>query len=238
MPAVDNRLDVLPRCGEETVGKIKQVRVRMARAFILLLLFTLTASAFGSINAQAQEQISSLVLNKNEINLEVGATSALTATAVYVSGTTENVTVKTDWNSGDPDVASVYAGSVTAKKEGKTVITSTYMGKTVIVNVSVTKRVRSLLKDKQIVELRQDQSEQIKLTAYYDDGTSEDVTAKADWNIDNGSIATVVNGKVTGQSSGSTNITAKNGGRHYRTGRVEVGQPCGRRCIERQNNCL
>ncbi|MGG2197972.1 Ig-like domain-containing protein [Paenibacillus validus] len=188
---------------------MKQLRVRMTRLLMLLLGFVVATSAFGSVSVRAQEQISSLVLNKNELSLEVGATAALTATAVYVSGTTENVTVKTEWNSGDPDVASVYAGSVTAKKEGKAVITSTYMGKTVIVNVDVTKRVRSLIKDKQLIELRQGQSEQIKLTAYYDDGTSEDVTAKSDWNIDNGSIATVVNGNVTGQSSGRTSITAK-----------------------------
>ncbi|WP_254635139.1 Ig-like domain-containing protein [Paenibacillus sp. GbtcB18] len=154
-------------------------------------------------------EVTSLVLNKNELSLEVGGTASLTATAVYDSGATENVTVKTDWTSGSPEIASVYAGSVTAKKEGKAVITATHKGKTVIVNVTVNKHVRSLIKDVQTIDLRKGKSEQIKLTAYYDDGTNEDVTKKAEWNIDNGSVATVVNGLVTGQSSGTAIVSAK-----------------------------
>lgn len=184
------------------------MRHRMMRWLVLVLVLALATSGFGGTALAAQEQISNLVLNKNEVSLEVGGTASLTATAVYVSGATENVTVKTEWSTGDAEVATVYAGSISAKKEGKAVITATYMGKTVIVNVTVTKRVRSLIKDKQLIDLRQGQSEQVKLTAYYDDGSTEDVTAKADWNIENGSVATVVNGLVTGHSSGSTTISA------------------------------
>jgi hypothetical protein len=176
---------------------------------LLLITLLVGSSSFGGTSAYAAEEISKLVLNKNELSLEVGGTASLTATALYVSGSTETVTIKTDWNSGETDIATVYAGVVTAKKEGTAVITATYMGKTVIVNVTVTKHVRSLIKDKQKIDLRKGQSEQISITAYYDDGSSENVTTKSEWNIDNGSIATVVNGLVTGQSSGAAVVTAK-----------------------------
>ncbi|WP_455749702.1 Ig-like domain-containing protein [Paenibacillus chitinolyticus] len=182
--------------------------MRAMRILALFLTLTLVSSSFGAMSAMALE-VTSLVLNKNELSLEVGGTASLTATAVYDSGATENVTVKTDWTSGSPEIASVYAGSVTAKKEGKAVITATHKGKTVIVNVTVSKHVRSLIKDVQTIDLRKGKSEQIKLTAYYDDGTNEDVTKKAEWNIDNGSVATVVNGLVTGQSSGTAIVSAK-----------------------------
>ncbi|MFD7525775.1 Ig-like domain-containing protein [Paenibacillus chitinolyticus] len=182
--------------------------MRAMRILALFLTLTLVSSSFGAMSAMALE-VTSLVLNKNELSLEVGGTASLTATAVYDSGATENVTVKTDWTSGSPEIASVYAGSVTAKKEGKAVITATHKGKTVIVNVTVNKHVRSLIKDVQTIDLRKGKSEQIKLTAYYDDGTNEDVTKKAEWNIDNGSVATVVNGLVTGQSSGTAIVSAK-----------------------------
>ncbi|MFS0836830.1 Ig-like domain-containing protein [Paenibacillus sp. 1P03SA] len=182
--------------------------MRAMRILALFLTLTLVTGSFGAMSAMALE-VTSLVLNKNELSLEVGGTASLTATAVYDSGATENVTVKTDWTSGSPDIASVYAGSVTAKKEGKAVITATHKGKTVIVNVTVSKHVRSLIKDVQTIDLRKGKSEQIKLTAYYDDGTNEDVTKKAEWNIDNGSVATVVNGLVTGQSSGTAIVSAK-----------------------------
>ncbi|MDF2935406.1 MAG: group 2 Ig protein [Paenibacillaceae bacterium] len=187
---------------------------RIMLVMLLLALITNTIGLGGTavLAATTSEEISSLVLNKNELTMEVGDTAALTATAVYVSGSTATVTVKTEWNSGTPGVATVYAGTVTAKSEGKAVITATYLGQTVVVNVTVVKRVRTLVKDKQTVDLRKGESEQVTLTAYYDDGTTEDVTKKADWNSDSSSVATVVNGLVKGQNSGKAVVTASYNG--------------------------
>ncbi|TDF94367.1 hypothetical protein E1757_23400 [Paenibacillus piri] len=181
---------------------------RMTRTLLLFLVLMLAMSSFAG-SALAADEISSLVLNKNEISLEVGATTNLTATAVFASGSTENVTVKTDWNSGAADIATVYAGAVTGKKEGTVVITATYLGKTVIVNATVTKRVKTMTKDKQTVDLRLGQTDNVSLTAYYDDGMTENVTNKADWAIDNNAVATVTNGLITGLGAGSAIITAK-----------------------------
>jgi hypothetical protein len=182
---------------------------RIARILSLLLVLIVAAGQFNSSHVFAADDITNLVLSKNELVLEVGSTTNITSTAIFTSGTTENVTVKTDWNSGSADVASVYAGAVTGKKEGTAVITATYLAKTVIVNVTVTKKVKSLTKDKQLINLRFNQSEAVVVTAYYDDGTTEDVSNKADWTSSNDSIATVTNGLVKGLASGSTTITAK-----------------------------
>src|SRR5689334_9330720 len=95
------------------------VKFRHSKWFSLVFIFILAAQTLAAGSALAAEEISKLVLNKNELALQVGDTANLTATAIFVSGATENATVKTDWNSGTPDVASVYAGVVTAKKEGK-----------------------------------------------------------------------------------------------------------------------
>lgn len=173
----------------------------------LFVIFILASQAIFTGSAFAANDISKLVLNKNELNLQVGDTANLTATAVFTSGSTENATVKTDWNSGTTDVATVYAGVVTAKKEGKAVITATYLGETVIVNVTVTKKVKSLTTDKQALDLRLNGTSQVLITAYYDDGTSADVTSKADYTVASSSVATVTNGLVKGQNPGSTTIT-------------------------------
>jgi hypothetical protein len=173
----------------------------------LVVIFILASQAIFTGSAFAANDISKLVLNKNELNLQVGDTANLTATAVFTSGSTENATVKTDWNSGTTDVATVYAGVVTAKKEGKAVITATYLGETVIVNVTVTKKVKSLTTDKQALDLRLNGTSQVLITAYYDDGTSADVTSKADYTVASSSVATVTNGLVKGQNPGSTTIT-------------------------------
>ncbi|MDU0205085.1 Ig-like domain-containing protein [Paenibacillus sp. MAH-36] len=185
------------------------MRFRHSKWLSLVFIFILASQSLIAGNAFAADEISKLVLNKNELALQVGDTANLTATAIFVSGSTENATVKTDWNSGTTDVASVYAGVVTAKKEGKAVITATYMGKTEIVNVTVSKKVKSLTTDKRSLELRLNGTDQLLITAYYDDGTSEDVTSKADYTVDTSSIVTVTNGLVKGQNPGSANVTIK-----------------------------
>lgn len=177
------------------------------RIFLLVILLVIQSLATGT--AFAANEISKLVLNKNELALQIGEIANLTATAIYESGSSENATIKTDWNSSSPDVASVYAGVVTAKKEGTAVLTATYMGKTVTVNVDVRKKVKSLTIDKNSLDLRLNATEQVAITAYFDDGTTEDVTKKADYTVDNSSIVTVTNGLVKGQRPGSAKIAIK-----------------------------
>ncbi|GED34560.1 Ig-like domain-containing protein [Brevibacillus centrosporus] len=180
---------------------------------LLLLAILLLCGAGNAGIGYAADEISRLVLSKNEVTLEMGDSTALTATAVYVSGKAEEVTITTDWTSQSPDIAAAYAGRITAKAVGSTTVTATYMGKSVLVTVTVTKKVKALTLDKQSlnVQIDEDPAPQLELTALYSDGDSEDVTVKADWSIDNTAIATVINGKVKGISSGMGIITAKFG---------------------------
>lgn len=184
---------------------------RRFRSAIALLLMVLLVVQSSVVAAATEDEISRLVLSKNEVSLEEGGTASLTATAIYVTGSTSDVTIKTDWSSGNVDVATVYAGTITAKKEGTAVITATYLGKTVVVNVSVSKKVKALTMDVNDFDLRVGKEQQIELTAIYEDGSSEIVTKKATWSVDNYSVATVVNGLVTGKKSGTATVTAKLG---------------------------
>ncbi|KMZ42198.1 MULTISPECIES: Ig-like domain-containing protein [Bacillales] len=179
-----------------------------------MLLFLAVFLLVGTGNAGvglAADEISRLVLSKNEVTLENGDSTNLTATAIYVSGKTEDVTVKTEWTTQDANIASVYAGQITAKSVGKSTITATYMGKPVVVGVNVTKKVKALTTEDQTLNVRIGNTANVKLTAVYSDGTTEDVTTKADWSIDNPAIATVVNGAIKGLNSGSGTVTAKFG---------------------------
>ncbi|WP_165452207.1 Ig-like domain-containing protein [Paenibacillus thalictri] len=174
-------------------------------ALVLALLFSLCGQAF------AADEVSRLILSKNDLTLEIGDTYSITATAITVSGATDDVTIKTDWTSGTPSIASVYAGVITAKAEGTATITATYAGKTVVVNVNVEKKVRTLTKNKTSSSLRVGASDQISLVATYTDGTTANVTDKANWSTTNDSIASVNDGLITGVSSGSATINATYG---------------------------
>lgn len=181
---------------------------------VFLCMVVLLSSGFGTIgSAAAAEEISQLVLSQNEVTVETGDYQNLTATAIYVSGKTEDVTIKTTWSSADAEIATVYAGTIRGKKEGKVTVVANYLGKSVNVSVDVLKKVKILTTDKQNINIRTgvDNGVQVTLTASYEEGTPVVVTDKAQWTVDNQAIATVLNGKITGQSSGTAVVTAKYG---------------------------
>ncbi|MGN7384916.1 Bacterial Ig-like domain (group 2) [Chlamydia abortus] len=186
---------------------------RLQKIVQVVLCMTMLFYCMGAGSVMAAEEISRLVLSKNELTMEIGDTQSLTATAVYVNGKTEEVTIKTDWESENPEVASVYAGTITAKGEGTAVLTATYQGKTVVVKVTIHKKVKALTKDRHSLQLRTGVKEQVELTAFYSDGTKEVVTEKAEWSVDNYEVATVVNGTVEGLGSGTATVVAKFGSR-------------------------
>lgn len=162
--------------------------------------------------ALAADEISRLVLSKNELTLETGDTHSLSVTAVYVSGKTEDVTVKAEWNSEDISVATVHAGTITAKAVGTSVIKAEYAGKMAVAALTVNKKLKGLIVSPQEVDIRKGQEVQLKLEALYSDGTSEpDVSSKADWATDQSAVATVTNGLIKGQSAGTATVTAKFG---------------------------
>ena len=66
-------------------------------------------------------KVSSLTLNKSELNMNKGETDTLTATVAPASASNKNVT----WKSSDASVVSVSAGKLTAKKAGSATITAT-----------------------------------------------------------------------------------------------------------------
>lgn len=177
---------------------------------LLLILSTTGLTSMKSVSA-ADAELSKLVLSTNTVNLEMEDSITLTATAVYSDGKSSNVTVNTDWTSEDSTVASVYNGTITAKGEGTATIVAAYEGESQAVEVKVTKKVKALTKDKQSLDLRIGDKEQIELTAIYSDNTTEAVSSKAEWSSSDGKVATVINGSVRGLSAGTATITAKLG---------------------------
>lgn len=185
--------------------------LRMALCLLLVLGNSGLASAATAVT------LSKLVLNTNELTLAVGDTSSLTATAVYSDGTTANVTASADWSSNASSVATVYNGTITAKAEGTATIVGvyTYTDGTKLsqaVTVNVTKKVKALTQSVYTLDLKKGGSDTITLTATYTDNTTDStVSSDADWSTSDASVATVVNGKVTGIGAGTAVITGEYG---------------------------
>ena len=200
---------------------IKQRLAKVMAAFMaLVLIMTTTGLVSVNVASAADAEISKLVLSTDSLSLEIGDSSTLTATAVYSDGKSTNATISTDWTSDNSLVASVYNGTITAKGVGTATIVAVYDGKSQAVNVKVTKKVKALTKDKQTLDLRIGQEENINLTAIYTDNSDEKVSRSAEWTSSDNKVATVVNGSVRALSAGTATITAKLGKQSVT---VEVG---------------
>ncbi|WP_244159280.1 Ig-like domain-containing protein [Paenibacillus polysaccharolyticus] len=184
---------------------------RLTKYMVMMLVLILSISNVG-LAAAAEKELSKIVVSKNEMSLEVGDSGSVTVTGVYSDNTSANVTISSSWTSSDASVASAYNGSITAKKEGTATVTVAYQGQSQSIQIKVTKKVKALSKNVQDLDLRTGVTKDILLTATYSDNTTnEQAASSAEWSTSNEKVATVVNGKVTGQSAGTALITAKLG---------------------------
>ena len=147
----------------------------------------------------------SVSLNTNNIKLEVGGSTVLSA--IIAPDDTSNKTLS--WTSSDTNVATVKNGKVTAIGEGTAIITvKTINNKTATCNVTVNKKVvmpKSVTLNKS--ELRLIVGDTYTLTAAI---TPSDATDKTlSWSSSNTKVATVKNGKVTAIGKGTAIITVK-----------------------------
>lgn len=187
------------------------LKPRLTKYMVMMLVLMLSISNVG-LAAAADKELSKIVVSKNEMSLEVGDSSSVTVTGVYSDNTSTNVTISSSWSTSDTSIATVYNGAITAKKEGTATITVAYQGQSQTVQVKVTKKVKALSKNVQSLELRTGDTKDIILTATYSDNETNNAAAStAEWSTSDEKVATVVNGKVTGQSAGTAVITAKVG---------------------------
>lgn len=187
---------------------------------LLILLFAMPVWSASAYDPD-EDVIAKLVLSTNEVTLEEESSASVTATAIYSDGSSEVVTSLVDWSTADDSIATVYNGTITARGEGLTTIVAVFEGFSQSVTVEVNKKVKALTKNVQELTLLKDETETITLTATYSDNSTADVTEEADWYSDDETVATVVNGTVTGHRSGTATISAVYGSK-ITTVEVEV----------------
>ena len=149
-------------------------------------------------------KVTGVTLSKSSLNLNVGASSKLTATVKPSNATNKGVT----WSSSDKSIATVDAnGKVTAKKAGTVTITvTTKDGKyTAECTVKVTEvKVTGVTLSKSTLKLTVGDSSKLTATVKPSNATNKGVT----WSSSDKSIATVdSNGKVTAKKAGTVTIT-------------------------------
>ncbi|WNS41137.1 Ig-like domain-containing protein [Paenibacillus sp. MMS20-IR301] len=149
-----------------------------------------------------------LDLSEEQLSLKTSSSHALTLTATYADGTTEDVTAKAVWSSSNELVAFVKKGAVTTyKSAGTATISAAYGTLETSLEVEVG-TVSKLTASSDSVFLQSGGTKQLTLTAVAGDGSSSDVTASAAWASSDKSIALASKGLITGYTIGTATITA------------------------------
>ena len=160
-----------------------------------------TATCDVMVNAK----VTSVSLDKTEVELTEGDTHILTATINPDNATNKNVI----WSSSNASVATVSNGKVTAVKAGTATITVTTEdgGKTATCRVMVNEKiypVDGLSLNKSIAVLYEGETLTLTATITPSNATNKNVI----WSSNNTSVATVANGVVTALNAGTAIITA------------------------------
>lgn len=153
----------------------------------------------------------SLSVSASNASLPVGDTLQLSAVAAYTDGSTRDLTGSALWSSSSPNVLSIRgSGLVAGLTVGAATVTASSGGISGEASMAVSAPALAsiaLIPAGPTVPLGS--TLQLALTGTYSDGSTQDVTGQATWNLETPGIASVTpSGVVTGLQVGATGIEA------------------------------
>ena len=177
----------------------------------------------------------SIAVAPNPLNLPLGLTLPLKATATYGDKTTQDVTTSATWTVGDSSIVTVgnvgtAAGQVTGKAVGTTTVTATLSGFAAQVKVIVANpKLVSIALAPATARITAGQTQAFTATGSYDNSNAVDITTQVTWSSGNTAVAQVSNaggsnGVATSLIAGTATITAALSGVQG-TATLTVGQP-------------
>ena len=154
-------------------------------------------------------EVSSVVLDREDLSLYVGETQTLQATVLPENATDKTVT----WESSNPNVAAVEEGVVTANRTGTAIVTAKAGEMVASCMVTVSNRpvihVQSVTLNKESITLEVGSSETLIATVSPADASYPEVS----WESSDAAVAVVENGVVTAVAEGKAVITASADGK-------------------------
>ncbi|MCM3129207.1 Ig domain-containing protein [Paenibacillus provencensis] len=153
-----------------------------------------------------------LTVNKPSLFMKIGDTDNLSLTAVYPDEKETVVTNSATWTSSNEKVADVIGGKVYANASGSATITAKYGDRSIEIPVDV-EVARHLDLEEEELGMMVGGTHAFKLNATYLDGTTEEVTGKADWTSSDADFVYVSKGNVHAYKSGKATIKASYGGK-------------------------
>jgi len=172
----------------------------------------------NQINSECSSGVTleSIAITPTSASISAGGTEAFTATGIYSSGPTQNITNSVTWHSSSSSVATIAATGVgTGVSAGTSNITATLGGVTsnsaplrvtapTLVSIAITPTSASITAGA---------TEGFTATGTYSSGPTKNITSSVAWHSLSTAVATIAStGVATGVAAGTSNITAALGG--------------------------
>jgi trimeric autotransporter adhesin len=169
----------------------------------------------GSLNVSVTPAtIVSISISPGSVTIAAGESQAFTATATLTDGSTLDVTTSVHWSVTNPLLATISntlgtAGILSSLVAGSTTISASLDSITGTANLYVSAAsLVSISVGPNGLSLALGVPATLTATGSFSDGSTQDITASAQWSSSNGQSASVSLGVVTPLSIGSANITA------------------------------
>lgn len=157
----------------------------------------------ASCNVKVLSKVTSISLNKTELNLNKGDTYNL----IYTIAPDDAANKDVEWSSSNIDVVSVENGKITAKKPGIATITvkATETGLSSSCSVTVTSKVENISLEKEEYTVIKDRYLTITPVISPDDATNKEYSMTSE----DENIIKIEDGKIKGVNIGEANVTFK-----------------------------
>jgi uncharacterized protein YjdB len=145
--------------------------------------------------------------------LTVGQTQQMTATGIYSSGPTKNLTSTATWSSSSGAVTVAAGGMVTAANVGTSTISAKMGNVTGSTSLTVNPALVSIAVTPANPSAAPGTTQQFTATGTYSDASTQNLTGSVTWNSSNPTVATVVTsgpteGLASALAAGSTTVSA------------------------------
>ncbi|ASA23618.1 hypothetical protein [Paenibacillus donghaensis] len=167
-----------------------------------------------TIQVTIEQKVNKLVVEPAQLEMNIKGSKAIKVTAYYSNGKTGNVSSLMNWESSNPEVATVKGTSVKAVAEGNVVLSGSYQGIAATVKITVVPKLKKLTVSETRLKLAPGSVQSVIVTAIYDTGKTAVVTGSAAWTSSKPGVARVTSsGSITAVSKGTSSIKGKFGGK-------------------------
>lgn len=205
---------------DESVAKIDAGKVVAVAKGVVTLTAKLPAVASNglsirdteiAITVEVTEKVLTLLTDEEKLNIVIGEETKLPSiTAVWEDGEEGDVSATAEWTlSGANGVIKTSASGKTIKglNKGSATLKATFSNKTISIPVTFEQKITKIVVNPTSIELNLKKSKSIKVTGFYKDGKTVNLSSKMGWESSNPDVATISSTSVKAVAMGTTTLT-------------------------------